>query len=122
MNSERLEHPRDGAPMVLVPAGPFRMGVPDNDLLAEDHEKPRRDVYLSAYWIEVYPVTNLRFRLFIDDKGYEEPKWWSQEGWEWRQKHKIKQPFQWGKAGWDGPDQPAAGVSWYEADAFARWV
>lgn len=122
MNFEVMEHPRDGAPMVLVPAGPFLMGLPNNDLLAEDHEKPTREVYLSAFWVDVYPVTNGRFRLFIEAKGYDEPKWWTQEGWEWREKHKIRQPSQWEKGGWDGPDQPAAGVSWYEADAYARWV
>ena len=122
MTFETMEHPRDSAPMVLVPAGPFLMGLPNNDLLAEDHEKPTRDVYLSAFWIEVYPVTNARFRRFMDDRGYQAPKWWSEEGWQWREKHKIQQPSQWAKSGWDRPDQPAAGVSWYEPDAYARWA
>jgi formylglycine-generating enzyme required for sulfatase activity len=122
MNFEVMEHPRDGAPMVLVPAGTFVMGLPDNDLLAEDHEKPLREVYLSAYWVEIYPATNGRYRRFVEDRGYDDSKWWSQDGWAWREKNKVQMPAQWEKPGWDGPDQPVAGVSWYEADAYARWA
>ena len=36
------------------------------DFLAEEHEKPRREVVVSAYWIDVYPVTNDRFRDWAD--------------------------------------------------------
>ena len=42
------------------------MGRPDNDFLAEEHEKPERRVFLSPYWIDVYPVTNARFARFLD--------------------------------------------------------
>ena len=66
MNLDILEHPRDGGLMVLVPAGPFLMGLPDGDLFAEDHEKPQRTVDLPAFWIDVHPVTNARFARFIE--------------------------------------------------------
>jgi len=122
MNCETTEHPRDGSPMVLVPAGPFRMGAPMNDFLAEDHEKPERTVILSAYWIDVYPVINARFALFLAAGGYVQERWWSPEGWEWKCGHNIDKPLQWQEAGWDGPEQPIAGVSWYEAEAYARWA
>jgi iron(II)-dependent oxidoreductase len=122
MNCNTLEHPKDGSPMVLVPEGLFLMGLPDNNFLAEDDEKPQRQVYLSAFWIDVYPVTNARFGLFLAAGGYEQPQWWTPEGWTWKCRRRIRQPLQWGEAGWDGPDQPVAGVSWYEADAYARWV
>lgn len=121
MNFETMEHPRDGSPMVHVPAGPFLMGLPANDLLAEPHETPQREVYLSAFWIDVYPVTNARFRLFLAAHGYDEPAFWTEEGWQWNRRLKFRQPLQWGRAGWDGDEQPVAGVSWYEADAYARW-
>jgi formylglycine-generating enzyme required for sulfatase activity len=122
MNWETLEHPRDGASMVLVPAGPFLMGLPDSDFLAEEHEKPQRTVELSAFWIDLYPVSNARFRRFLEAGGYDDPQWWSPAGWQWRCQERITQPAQWGQAGWDGHDQPVAGVSWYEADAYARWA
>lgn len=115
------EHPSDGSLMVWIPPGEFTMGLPENDLLAEDHEKPLRTVFLSGYWIDVYPVTNARFAGFIADGGYERRECWHAQGWEWRVASGIRQPGQWRLPGWDGPDQPVAGVSWYEADAYARW-
>jgi iron(II)-dependent oxidoreductase len=77
---------------------------------------------LPDYWIDVYLVTNARFALFLADDGYKKPEWWADEGWRWLQRAGVEAPAQWGQAGWDGPDQPVAGVSWYEADAYARWA
>jgi formylglycine-generating enzyme required for sulfatase activity len=121
MNHETMEHPRDGSPMVLIPAGRFLMGLPESDFLAENHETPRREVFLSAFWMDVYPVTNARFGLFLAAGGYEDAAHWQPDGWQWKNRRHIRRPLQWGLAGWDGPDQPVAGVSWYEADAYARW-
>jgi formylglycine-generating enzyme required for sulfatase activity len=122
MNQSVREHGPDESPMVLVPAGTFLMGLPDNDFLAEEHEKPQRTVHLSAFWIDIYPVTNARFARFLEAGGYADPAWWSPAGWAWRQQHGIRRPLQWGQAGWDGGDQPVAGVSWYEAAAYASWA
>ncbi|MBY0523797.1 MAG: formylglycine-generating enzyme family protein [Gemmataceae bacterium] len=119
---ETREFPPDNALMVLVPAGPFAMGLPDGDFLAEEHEKPQRIVELSAFWIDVFPVTNARFRKFLTAGGYERADWWAPAGWDWKCRERIETPLQWGQGGWDGPDQPVAGVSWYEADAYARWA
>jgi formylglycine-generating enzyme required for sulfatase activity len=122
MRCETFEHPQDGSLMALVPAGPFLMGLPENHLLAEEHEKPQREVYLSAFWMDVYPVTNACYGLFLAAGGYDQPHWWRREGWAWKCRHHIGRPAMWGQPGWDGPDQPAAGVSWHEADAYARWA
>jgi formylglycine-generating enzyme required for sulfatase activity len=119
---DTCEHPRDGSLMVLVPAGMFLMGLPDDDLLADEHEKPRRLVELPAFWIDVYPVTNALFSRFLDAGGYARQEWWSPEGWQWRARSQTWTPALWGQAGWDAPEQPVAGVSWYEADAYARWA
>jgi formylglycine-generating enzyme required for sulfatase activity len=122
MNCDTLEHPRDGSPMVLVPAGVFTMGAADNNFLAEEHEKPARQVALKAFWIDAFPATNKRFALFVSDGGYENPEWWCEEGWAWRSKTGVLKPAQWNVPGWDGDEQPVAGVSWYEADAYAHWA
>jgi formylglycine-generating enzyme required for sulfatase activity len=119
---ETREFAPDSALMVLVPAGPFVMGLPDNDFLAEDHEKPERTVTLAAFWIDVYPVSNARFALFLAAGGYERQEYWMPQGWEWLRSQQIAAPLQWQQPGWDGADQPVAGVSWYEADAYARWA
>jgi formylglycine-generating enzyme required for sulfatase activity len=122
MHYETIEFPPDDSPMVLVPAGPFRMGLPSNDLLAEEHEKPERAVVLSAYWIDLYPVTNGRFARFLQAGGYDREEWWSSAGWAWKCRQEIRQPLVWDQRGWDGPEQPVAGVSWYEAGAYCRWA
>ena len=122
MNRDILEHPRDAGLMVLVPAGPFLMGLPDDELLAENHEKPQRIIDLPAFWIDLHPVTNARFARFIAAGGYDREAWWTAEGWIWRQLSNAEAPLMWAQSGWDGGDQPVAGVSWYEADAYARWA
>jgi formylglycine-generating enzyme required for sulfatase activity len=122
MNQEMREDPADGGLMVLVPAGSFLMGLPEDDLLAKEHEKPQRAVRLSAFWIDVYPVTNFRFGRFVEAGGYDEPRWWTPEGWHWRERARVRRPLLWEGAGWDGPEQPLAGVSWYEAEAYCRWA
>jgi formylglycine-generating enzyme required for sulfatase activity len=119
---ETFEHPRDGSLMVLVPAGAFLMGLPDDDLLADEHEKPHRLVELPAFWIDVYPVTNACYGRFLEAGGYQCEACWSVEGWKWRSRTKTLAPALWGQSGWDAPEQPVAGVSWYEADAYACWV
>jgi formylglycine-generating enzyme required for sulfatase activity len=122
MTWETQQHPRDGSAMVLVPAGAFLMGLQERDFLAEEHEKPQREVFLAAFWIDVYPVTNTRFGKFMTAGGYDEPRWWSAAGWAWRESTNTRQPLQWGERGWESADQPVAGVSWYEAEAYARWA
>lgn len=115
-------HPVDGAKMVLVPAGTFAMGRAVDDIFAKDHEKPLRTVFLSAYWIDVYPVTNLRFKRFMEEGGYERKDYWSADGWLWRLENEITAPLGWNRPEWDAPDQPVSGVNWYEAQAFCRWA
>ena len=57
---------RDGAPMVLVPAGEFTMGSNDGDA----DEKPPHRVFLGAFYIDTYEVTNARFQRFVQATKY----------------------------------------------------
>ncbi|PWV58006.1 ergothioneine biosynthesis protein EgtB [Nocardiopsis sp. L17-MgMaSL7] len=118
---------------VLVPAGPFTMGT-DDDPWSYDNERSAHTVDLDAYWIDTDPVTNAAYLRFVADGGYRDPRWWTEEGWEWCQRRDAEAPAFWSRDG-DGwsrrrfgrveevpPDQPVQHVSFHEAQAYARWA
>ena len=105
--------------LCAVPAGRFWMGSDPPE--GADNEHPRRLVETAAYEIGETPVTNAEFANFV--RKYRERAHWSPEGWEWRERNGIDRPRFWDDDAWRaylGPEQPVVGVSWYEADAFAR--
>jgi formylglycine-generating enzyme required for sulfatase activity len=125
----------NGMEMVYVPAGEFLMGstqeqvdrVTESCVAGCDREwfaaeYPQHAVTLDGFWIGKYEVTNAQYRAFMEAGGYTHEEWWSEEGWAWLQRAKRKQPSFWTKAPWNGADYPVVGVTWWEADAFARWV
>jgi formylglycine-generating enzyme required for sulfatase activity len=118
----RLVWPADGAEMVLVPGGDFFMGRREGDIFAPEDERPGRKVRLSPFLIDREPVTNARFARFVDAGGYVDPHTWSPAGWAWRVRAGIDKPLSFTVAGFEAPEQPAAGVSWWEADAYCRWA
>ena len=79
---------------VYVPAGEFIMGDDEGD----SDEKPQHRVYVDAFYIGTYPVTNAEYKRYMDDVGraFEVPA---------------------GKA-----DHPVANVSWYQARDYAQWA
>jgi formylglycine-generating enzyme required for sulfatase activity len=121
-DGHRYVNLRDEAPMVWIPEGPFYMGQPKDEIFAKPHERPGRTVLLLGYFIDLYPVTNRQFSLFVQDGGYDDQKFWSKAGWEWVHEKKIKNPVGWEHDEFKRGNHPVAGVSWYEADAYARWA
>ncbi|WP_418960577.1 ergothioneine biosynthesis protein EgtB [Streptomyces tritici] len=130
--------PADGAGDLLpaevhVPGGPFSMGTSDEPW-ALDNERPAHTRFVPAYFIDTVPVTNGAYLRFMADGGYTDPRWWQPEGWSQIRKHSIAAPLFWRQDGgqWlrrrfgvEEPvpeDQPVVHVSWYEADAYARWA
>jgi formylglycine-generating enzyme required for sulfatase activity len=106
-----------------VPAGPFLMGSdPAKDPTAQDNEQPQVTIELPAFYIAKYPVTNAQYGRFIEAGGYENAEWWTDTGWQVRQKQNWQQPRYWQNKKWNGERQPVVGVSWYEAYAFGRWL
>nr|MBC8362675.1 formylglycine-generating enzyme family protein [Candidatus Desulfatibia profunda] len=97
--------------MVEVPAGVFQYG----------HEKQPVEID-RPFQIDIYPVTNRQFEEFIRDNGYQNDDIWSDEGRKWRQKNGIKLPAFWNDQKWNLPEHPVVGVSFYEAQAFAKWA
>ena len=134
------EAPAVPAPETVPPAdfvefagGLREVGAAAGDGFRFDNECPRHKVYVDDFALANRLVTNAEFAAFIAEGGYEQPALWLSEGWSWRAAHGVEAPMYWRWAdGWreyrlDG-EQPLAGklpvthVSYYEADAYARWV
>jgi len=121
---------------VYVPEGEFLMGSTDYDKYAFEEEKPQHSVYLPAYWISRYPITNAQFAPFVDEKCYENQEYWIDAGWEWleeirriREEEPYKRPirYPYKPYGWKHPrrgifNRPVVGISWYEAHAYSLWL
>jgi ergothioneine biosynthesis protein EgtB len=98
-----------------------------------DNERPRHRVALVPYALASRPVTNGEFREFIDDGGYRDWRHWLSEGWRVVQERAWTRPLYWDRE--DGawfaftlsgrqpldPEAPVAHLSYFEADAYARW-
>jgi len=107
----------DGKEMVLIPAGDFIMGT---DMIDEEntHQKigtvkplyldqhPIRKIYLDAYYIDKYEVTNEEYKKFLDSSGYDEfPGYWENGSYA------------------DGTEKyPVTHVTWREALTYAMWA
>jgi len=88
-----------------VPGGAFRMGSEDTDALAFDDEKPRHYLYLDAFYMAKFPVTNHQYQVFIQATGYASPPGWENKSY---------------PAG--AGDHPVHRLYWPDAVAFCRWA
>jgi iron(II)-dependent oxidoreductase len=118
---------------VVVPGGPFTMGT-STEPWALDNERPAHRVGLPAFAIDAAPVTNGQYAMFIADGGYDDPRWWTAQGWEHRRAAGLVAPMHWVRDG-DGwaytrfgrtspviSDEPVVHVCFHEAQAYAAWA
>lgn len=91
---------KDGAPTILIPAGPFLMG--SNDGLP--NERPEHTVTLNAYYIDQFEITAGRYQKFIESAKRDLPPTWDDE------------------AAQTLSDLPAVGMSWTDAAAYCKWA
>ncbi len=149
VGQERLIKGQDGAEMALVPAGAFWMGSQAEDIQVrvEDCKKsvkpenrdkcdewfrdegPQRQVFLDAFYIDRYEVTNALFERFAAGNAYRTTA--EAEGWGWVFRasdgrwEKLKGAT-WRAPGGAGttaaPTHPVVQVSWYDADAYCKWA
>jgi ergothioneine biosynthesis protein EgtB len=99
-----------------------------------DNEGPRHRVWLEPHQLASRLVTNAEWQAFMADGGYADPLLWLADGWAWVRDNRIAAPLYWveGAEGWsrfalDGlrpvnPAEPVCHISYYEAEAFARWA
>ena len=136
--SNTWAEPVSGMTFVRVLAGEFLLGSTDADVDAAlqtcnatrggcergwyAKEVPQQRMALGDFWIGRTEVTNAQFAAFMDAGGYADPSLWTEAGWRWRTETGTGQPACWGREGFSQPSQPVICVSWYEADAFARWL
>jgi ergothioneine biosynthesis protein EgtB len=102
------------------------------DGFAFDNEGPRHKVYLAPFTIASRLVTNGEYLAFIHDDGYRRPELWLSDGWAWAQTNAVRGPLYWLDDGareltLRGAEplalgEPVLHVSYYEADAYARWA
>ncbi|MEV5277036.1 ergothioneine biosynthesis protein EgtB [Streptomyces sp. NPDC051994] len=118
---------------VLVPGGPFSMGT-SAEPWALDNERPAHHRVVSAFHLDTTPVTCGAYLRFIEDGGYGDARWWEPAGWDMVREHGLSAPLFWRREGGQWlrrrfgvtepvpNDEPVLHVSWYEADAYARWA
>ncbi len=103
------------------------------DMFCFDNELPRHEVLLRPWQLASRLVTNAEYLDFVESDCYRDASLWLSEGWEWIRANAISHPIYWTER--DGvwgeftlggllpldPEAPVAHVSYFEADAFARW-
>jgi ergothioneine biosynthesis protein EgtB len=128
-------HPLAVAPLQWVGfhEGIYRIGH-DGKRFAFDNESPRHRSFVEAFELASRLITNGEYLAFIADRGYERPELWLSMGWDAVQREGWRAPLYWEER--DGAwwmmtlsgmqpvqyTEPVCHVSYYEADAYARWA
>lgn len=130
--------PRQGEAATLqmqdYAGGLVQIGAEQSNGFSYDCETPRHTVYLAPFKLAKRPVTNAEWQQFIADGGYQNPLLWLSDGWHCCQQQGWQAPLYWHQQGaqWFcfglsgrqqvNPDAPVCHISYYEADAYARWA
>lgn len=120
-----------------MPAGTYTRGSTTHELawlrsryrgMSADwfrHEVGAETVWVDAVDVCRVPVTNSQYRLFVSANGYGDERWWSPGGRRWLSTVRRRRPMFWEDPRWEEwarDEHPVVGVTWWEADAYARWA
>jgi ergothioneine biosynthesis protein EgtB len=119
---------------IEVGGGLVTVGASAEDAFAFDNEQPQHQVFIEPFALANRTVTNAEFLAFMQADGYQTAAYWMSEGWQWVQQHHITTPMYWQQRDGQWHEHTLAGlrplnrnapvchVSWFEADAYARWA
>jgi ergothioneine biosynthesis protein EgtB len=127
--------PQGAPPMrwIEYPEGLFCVGH-DGEGFCFDNETPRHRTFLAGFQLASRLVTNGEYKRFMADGGYQQPNRWLSAGWAAAQEHQWQAPLYWierdgqwqhhtlGGLRLVADDEPVCHISFFEADAFARWA
>ncbi|MDO1560324.1 ergothioneine biosynthesis protein EgtB [Brevundimonas sp. 2R-24] len=129
----RLQAATGEGRFLAIEGGVYPVGA-DHVGFAYDNEQPRHDALVRDFEISDRLVTNGEWLAFMEDGGYRRPELWLSDGWAAVQSENWRAPGYWrrddgdwsqftlqGRAPID-PSLPVSHISFYEADAFARWA
>ncbi|MFM1798181.1 MAG: hypothetical protein RLZZ117_459 [Cyanobacteriota bacterium] len=131
------EGPRDPEAAVVEPGwlthpgGLVEIGHSDPESFAFDNEGPRHREWLEPFALSRRLVSNADYAAFIADGGYRRPELWMSEGWSIARERGWNAPRYWREQTWEftlagrqplRADAPVRHLSWFEADAYARWA
>jgi sulfatase modifying factor 1 len=110
------------ADMVLIPAGEFMMGSPPGEGDADEH--PQHRVYVNAFYMDKYEVTNAQYKKYCDATGTPYPSLFDPHGTPYHGVYIPEWfPFDWYNGYYlSKPNYPVVAVSWYDANAYAEWA
>lgn len=100
---------------IAIPGGPITVEAPENS-------DQKAVVTVAPFALAQVPVTNAQYQAFIAAGGYNERRYWSRAGARAMDRYGWTPPPYADDPAWNQPDQPVAGVSWFEARAFCRWL
>jgi formylglycine-generating enzyme required for sulfatase activity len=106
VQNQGREHPG----YVKIPSGRYLFG------------EENRSAWKKAFFLSRYPVTNVQYRTFWDDRGYHRREYWSEAGWKWKEERQVVEPEYWRVNAFNAAGQPVVGVSFWEAEAFCAWA
>jgi formylglycine-generating enzyme required for sulfatase activity len=125
--------------MAYIPAGYIDMGSSDEEIDRAmkmfkqsentkpirnwfDDEIPKHKVWVDAFYLDKYEVTNAEYMKFVRAGGYIKKIFWTEEGAEWLREKKVRVPECSDDSRFNNPDHPVVCINWYEASAYAKWA
>jgi len=141
MGDRRFRGPHLETDLVEVPAGEFIMGSSPETVgkwkretgeAWYDAEPCEERIFVDSFLIARYPVTNAQYERFMRAGGYDEERYWTKAGWDYRQgqpsafdialvRKSRDRPEFWEDVS-DQPNHPVVWVTWYEAGAYCAWL